>query len=259
MKPNIFTNDAITKGHISETYDFVNIGDKEPTKNDVFFCDIKQASAIQKEINPIGLFFSPEKFQFHKILEAVHVGGMQSHFLNNIPLFSTWGTLKRASKKEKLSFPMFIRPNDATKVFTGFSCKTAGELKTEINSRNSVPNETLCVLAPVQELHDVELRVWVDTRDDVEYRIISHSRYSWNDIDYSHEPEWIESALKLAEKFASNDYMKIDDLMVLDFCYNMENKKPMLIECNPYSTSGWYEEAGPDKIIDRAIEVVENY
>lgn len=200
------------------------------------FVSLEIAGRIQRRYPGLSRFlvFSPERLQFHSV-SAV----MGETLLNHRHLLTTWASLpERASDLARAFGPaLFIRPNLATKSFTGFSV-AADQLRAEhqaLSQTEHVPADELCVVAPAHALPPIEWRFWV-----VDGRPVTSAPYRWDEpsdpaaMAETTPPEELQD---FARGVASRTEV-IESALVLDVV--MSEAGPRVVELNPLSTSGFY-------------------
>lgn len=158
----------------------------------------------------------------------------------NSLLYATEKMIKGVANNEG---KLFIKPNTGNKIFTGFTIEYSNKFKETVENQLmfSKPElETLCVVAPYNEIEETEWRFWIAER-----KIIAYSPYAWES-----EPEFFEAPkeiLEIAEKMTQNNWQP-DCAYVVDFCIT-KNKEVMLLEINAASTSGVYSAKLEDLLI----------
>jgi hypothetical protein len=143
----------------------------------------------------------------------------------------------------------FVRPNSGWKPFTGF-IGTPKDIEFELKfflERKDVSKYDIVVIAPKQNIEDIEYRFWVD-----EYGISTKSAYSWNRERADENIEVPKDALNFAEEVAGflDNYTSYT-LVVFDIAKTETEYK--LIEFNSFSTSGWYKGMDVDRLFKSLI------
>lgn len=138
--------------------------------------------------------------------------------------------IERVFKRFKKGF--FLRPDSGFKTFPG-TIVTPSNFDDEFNSTmkfSSVHEQTMCVLAPLVDLHG-EYRFVVGANE-----VIDGSQYRYNNIlDIRHD--WPKEAWKLAEKMSKHEWQP-DTVYTCDVA--MTNKGPKIIEINSFACAGLY-------------------
>lgn len=200
------------------------------------FVSLEIAGRIQRDYPGLSrsLVFSPERLQFHSV-SAI----MGETMLNQRHVLASWASLPdRAADLARAFGPtLFIRPNSATKSFTGFSV-AADQLRAEhgaLSQTEHVPADELCVIAPAQSLPPIEWRFWV-----VDGRPVTCAPYRWDEpatTPAETETTPPEELQDFARTAASRTEV-IESALVLDVV--MSDSGPRVVELNPLSTSGFY-------------------
>lgn len=130
---------------------------------------------------------------------------------------------------------MFIRPNESTKLFTGFVLNNEN-YDHEINSLTQIQKpypDTLCVLSPEIKLKS-EFRYWIVNR-----QVITYSEYSFylDGLEYSEQSPPIECNT-LASIIANREWQP-DIVYTVDIGITTDNEIG-IIEFNSFSSSGLY-------------------
>jgi hypothetical protein len=139
---------------------------------------------------------------------------------------------------------IFVRPNSPWKPFAGFDVKSE-DLIFELKSRMTlehVEQHELVVVSSFKKLQKIEWRCYAFEDD------IIPVPYSWNEYDSSMEcpDEVIGMARKIYKQL---EY--IGNMWVIDIGYFYD--KPLLIEVNAVSTSGWYSGLDVEKLFRNVL------
>lgn len=199
------------------------------------FVSLQLARRLQRSFPALccGLVFSPERLEFHRVCAV-----MGDTLLNNRHFLTTWADLpNRASDLAQAFGPkLFVRPNAATKAFTGFTV-AAKNLRSEhhaLSQTEHTPADELCVVAPAQSLPAVEWRFWV-----VDGQLVTSAPYRWDDASPGTKDETTPSAeIEDFARVAASRAELLDSALVLDVVRS--EKGPRVVELNPLSTSGFY-------------------
>lgn len=142
---------------------------------------------------------------------------------------------------------VFIRPNSPWKPFAGFSCavdQVDFELAALTQTENLRPGEII-LIAPKRQLDPVEWRFHV-----IDQSLVTWAPYSWDESQaLPRTPP--EEILSLAGEIASSLYDM--DNIVLDL--GISDGRPVLIEPNAVSTSGWYPGMDLHALISAALRL----
>lgn len=167
------------------------------------------------------LYYEHEKFKASHYLSYVEVPKLNE---NAIFLPAACITPERV---QHLGEKLFVRPNSGNKVFTGFSTTAIVEDLMPYN----LDKDTMCVIAPHQEIGAVEYRFWICNG-----RLIGESVYFWEEIGVQSVPGEVRD---MAARLAGERY-QISECYVADFAITNAGLVK-LVEINALSTSGIYQ------------------
>lgn len=223
----IYINPLLLKGNVDipTGYNISNDpGDLE--RADLVFCTL-QESYKSKNAN---IIHEPYKHIYTNYFEE---SGLREYMLNWDFEIKTVGQIEK-----EISDPReyFIRPNRGDKPFTGFT-GTKEEIVRELSFQNISLSE-LCILAPAQNLSNIEYRTWFYGG-----KYITYAPYSWESIPLIKEidPDILDYCIEIESK---TEYF--GEGVVIDWCVL---PYPAILETNAFSTSGLYEGVDLEKII----------
>lgn len=215
-------------------------------------CSIEVAGFIQRHCLRLvrGLIYRPDRLRYSVWSSLIGLDCL----LNRDSIILPFGVLAaRAGQLEALFGPqLFIRPDSARKLFTGFSLPAAGlRAETAVLAQSyGVQPEDLIVIDRARRLHPVEWRFWVS-----QGRVVACAPYALaeggvpfpDDVDPSAEGKM---RAMLEDILAASPMLEtLDDMLVMDMATEIMGGAARLVEINAWSTSGFYPGADVPAIL----------
>lgn len=188
-----------------------------------------------------GLIYRPERLR-----ASVWSSLIDARFLlNRGAVILPFGVMSDRSDQIQRLFgsSLFIRPDSARKLFTGFRLKTdhlQAELKI-LQRSYGLQHDDLILIDEGRSLHCVECRFWVSQGQIVTWAPYALAEGGVPDPDRI-DPGQIDAMREVLEAILREtpSLETLDDMLVMDMAIEMIGGSARLIEINTWATSGFY-------------------